>query len=127
MKLRVHTCSDGWQELEVSDGLLEVKGVPGMDPDLQPRFRLSEILGLELSGHPEPVVQEGGPLPPETEWDESSYGSDGNGGFALVGKQKIVKRRVPRELLPKGLREPYPGTFGAPRLPKAKTRAKETA
>jgi hypothetical protein len=116
MKLRVHTCSDGWQELEVSEGLLEVKGVPGMDSDLQPRFRLSEILGLEVSEHPEPIVQEGGPLPPESEWDVSLYGSDGKGGYALIGKQRIEKRRVPRELLPKGLREPYPGVFGAPRL-----------
>jgi hypothetical protein len=45
-----------------------------------------------------------------------------------MGEKKIVKRRVPVDLLPQGLREPYPGVFGAPRLPKPKkSKAKETA
>jgi hypothetical protein len=90
---------------------------------MQPRFYLSDLLRLDVSEHREPIVQQGGALPPESEWDVSLYGSDGNGGFALVGKQEIVKRRVAVELLPKGLREPYPGTFGAPRLPAAKKKA----
>jgi hypothetical protein len=53
----------------------------GADPDLPTALWLHELSELRVSEHPPPAVQEGGEPPPETEWDVSRYGSDGNGGY----------------------------------------------
>lgn len=124
MKLRVLTTAGDELDYEISDdavGLLEFP-VRGQDPELPARHWLSDLLSIEVSEHPVPMVQTFGEPPAEVEFDESIYAADGQ----RVGKQKLVKRRVPPALLPKGLREPFPGSPRAPRLPK-KTKRKEPA
>jgi hypothetical protein len=127
MKLHIVTRDGERLEYEVdpeSVGLLEFR-VRGQDPDLPARHWLHEIQTLEVSEHPLPAIPAPGEPPPETEWDVSLYGATGS-GFELVGEKKIVKRRVAVGTLPKGLREPYPGSRGAPHLP-AKVAAKKKA
>jgi hypothetical protein len=109
--------SGGWLEFRTDSG----------DPDLPSKHWLDDVVSLEVEGQPVPIVQTPGEPPAETEWDESLYGADGQGGFARVGPLKIVKHRVPPELLPKGLRQPYPATPGAPRLPKRSPKPKAVA
>jgi hypothetical protein len=109
--------SGGWLEFRTDSG----------DPDLPSKHWLDDVVSLEVEGQPVPVVQNAGEAPPESEWDVSIYGSDGKGGFARVGPLKTVKRAVPTALLPKGLREPYPGVAGAPRLPKRSPKPKAAA
>jgi hypothetical protein len=66
MKVRVVTREDGEQVFEdISKGRVEFE-VGGMDPELPTRFWLSDILSVEVEGHPAPVTQTAPPA--EYEW-----------------------------------------------------------
>jgi hypothetical protein len=96
---------------EVVDGHLELHLRDG--GELPAAFELDQLLALEVSGHPRPPAQAPPEPLPEFQFDESLYSASGE----RIGPLRLVRRPLAPGLAPKGLREPYPGSAGAPRLP----------
>jgi hypothetical protein len=104
-KLTFEHVVGGRLELHLRDG----------NPEQPTAFTLDQLRALEVSGHPQPAVYEPPPPNIEAAFDVSSYAADGS----RVGDQRIARHTVtPAQAEEwRGLRQPWPGVPGAPRLP----------